>query len=57
MLWQRTLVMNDLPAPMLIWCPFPDVESAQKAARVLSRNSGGLRQYYARDAIHLFVAR
>jgi len=31
--------MNDLPAPMLIWCPFPDVESAQKAARVLIEES------------------
>lgn len=31
--------MSDLPAPMLIWCPFPDAESARVAARVLVEES------------------
>jgi len=27
--------MSDLPAPVLIWCPFPDADSARTAARTL----------------------
>lgn len=27
--------MTDQPVPVLIWCPFPDVESAQAVARAL----------------------
>lgn len=27
--------MSDLPIPVLIWCPFPDAESAKTAARAL----------------------
>lgn len=27
--------MSALPAPVLLWCPFPDADSAKAAARVL----------------------